>query len=1030
MSSERTPLLPIVAPAAEAGAEPAAQLAHRRRRSPLTILTNVAKRVKGLVSSNGHAAAATTPAAPAAATTPAAPAATATPAPALLDAPLSARIIDAGSAFLRTINPFSPRLSDPPALPSHTDQELEQIVSHVAKDFECNQIEVNRSVIRRIVKDATGTPNAAALSAVCAGFLSDSWHQTDQHVQEVFGTVDTLDDNYTGVPEGIKTFYIRSKAMVASDMVILRDHFARRVHQPEFLAKLDAMIAQAEDNTVYLRYVGTMTGPRNPRDRFEEDLSSSSNLFAKVDLLIKDMREGGKLGNESEWSVHEFTRLQCSALGSSDLRTEFVERILIAIFGWDVLINVQRGGAFASYIPTAVDTAIGTSVVDNLVSLNISPGLDPLTGRADPRQHPAFDGIKGHFDDVFEFIAKNPQLVANRDVGAGARVVVDTLHQAIPLTRHIQGGTLVLLIGKDLPLEALDSKERDVRFLFSESRAGHMARMMLRQLRDLEQPQAATYLDVLDLFPFVNLYPWLLRHLLAKGSQFLAAYMQSVRPWVTVTFSGEVTRTIAKGFTFFGSFEGQGEAGRKSLLGDVGIPFLASFDPSWTADPTASGPAADTITVGIPHCDPGRDKYGSQPVSMRRVMRLTWAATFVLLDEAQRVLCGYEALAASGKGKGRIQTRLELCTEIERAAKARISSSGVQTALDQAKRDLGAYFQTRQPSVQAIISAPAVTEAKAARRVKKSIARSAAVANQFPAAGPAGSPARAAQANALWNRRLLPLGKHLPYNGDPRVKQTWMNWVMTRRQGVSLIQAALMRACQRPQTADITVIRRSLGLTDDDLKNPHAFEEAMYERLERMRQGRSVSAKFQQAQQSRALLRWGMEPQTILERSIMGLDGQEVQILDRMARFYTSVDGKTTAFRFNVPPAVQSATVMPILRFRDDGIHLVDSAGTSLHVVRVSDMRSMHGQGLALMHVWQRELTAVRGPAAAPVQLPPAPPGGGQLKYASKGDNFKKVAPIARDDAIWLFREWLDERFPNAGNRIDTHWRDPANAFL
>ncbi|KAJ3184209.1 hypothetical protein HDU87_005056 [Geranomyces variabilis] len=46
------------------------------------------------------------------------------------------------------------------------DQELERIVIHVAKDFQRNQIEVNRSVMRKIVKDAT--PNAAARpTSVC-----------------------------------------------------------------------------------------------------------------------------------------------------------------------------------------------------------------------------------------------------------------------------------------------------------------------------------------------------------------------------------------------------------------------------------------------------------------------------------------------------------------------------------------------------------------------------------------------------------------------------------------------------------------------------------------------------------------------------------------------------------------------------------------------------------------------------------------------------------------------------------------------
>ncbi|KAJ3175901.1 hypothetical protein HDU87_005732 [Geranomyces variabilis] len=161
------------------------------------------------------------------------------------------------------------------------------------------------------------------------------------------------------------------------------------------------------------------------------------------------MRETGELANESDWTVHEFTSLCTAAAGSTDFRTLFVERILISLFGRDTLINVK------------LFTDINTSVFAHLAALNVSPGIDAFTGRP-ISQHLRLDDIKTHIANVFTFLKAHPHMVANRDISDTSRIAVDTLQQAIPLTRDINGGTLVLLIGKDLRSEALDPKAPDV----------------------------------------------------------------------------------------------------------------------------------------------------------------------------------------------------------------------------------------------------------------------------------------------------------------------------------------------------------------------------------------------------------------------------------------------------------------------------------------------------------------------------------------------------------------------------------------
>ncbi|KAI8588123.1 hypothetical protein BDZ88DRAFT_508255 [Geranomyces variabilis] len=811
-------------------------------------------------------------------------------------------------APVNAINPLRSPVEPPIPSPDSADRALEGIVSHIVEDFEKIQCVVVREGIRAVISDAL--PDKTAIVTAHDTFIAGSWKVTNANMQNLFKLTDAMQHTYAGVPEGVQTLYVRSKELIASDLIIFRDHFARRFHHPEFLGKLDALIALAGNSNVYLRYVGTVVGPRTPRSRYEEDVASNVGLFSKTDLLIREMREVGELGNESDWTVHEFGSLRTAAAGSSDFRTLFVEKILISLFGRDTLINVQPGGYFATYAPTDADvslfTQINTSVYAHLAALNESPGINPLSGRA-IAQHPRLDDTKTHIANVFTFLRAHPQLVANRDI--------------------------------NLPLEALDPKSTDVRFLFDESRAGYLARSTIKQLQQHEQAKPTAFVQLLDLLPYVNLYPWLLRHMLARGSVFLSEYMKIVRPWVTITFSGEVTRAIAKGFTFYGSFEGQGEAGRKNLLEDVGVPYLASFDPSWTEDPLASGPADDSHTVGVAHYAPGRDKYGSQPPGMRRVMWLTWVCTFVLIEEAHNVLTTYED-QAGGKGKGAARTRLELCRAIEKAAKDRIAASGLLASLDEAKAALSQYCAAQQAAA-APVTPSVLTEVKASRRIKRAIERSA-VAKQFPALGTPNSPARAAQAEALWQRRMLPLGRHLPYNGDP------------------------VQAVSAQERSEVPVLA--------------------------------------QPSCARMLRLWGMNPQHVLTNSVMAL---ECQVLDRLSgRFFTDVDNKATAFRFK------------------------DDDGNDLHILPVARMALMKAQGPALQRVWQRELEAIGGPSGAAAVIPPTPPGRPLLKWTAKKQDYKKVAPIAEEDASWLFREWLDETFPNAGNHIDSYWRDPNNPLL
>ncbi|KAJ3009636.1 hypothetical protein HKX48_007821 [Thoreauomyces humboldtii] len=298
-----------------------------RRRKPskqLTIITNLAKRVKAAISSNGsgsrngngngagNGTGQVRPVdAPSRSGQTTQQSRRATP---LLDAPLSARIMDTGSALLNAVNPFKPTPA-PVALPADSDKALEDIVGHIAADFADNQIPVNRVGLYDVTHPTTSLPR----------------HE-----------------------RGIRSFYLRTKALSASNVILLRDHFLRRFRHPEFLTKLDGQIGVSTDGsgTLHPRYVGTVAGPGDPNTRYEEDLKGSS-LFAKVDLIIQEMKENFELVDESPWTLQELAAFHSPDLGSTDSRTLFVERMIIPMFGHHLLVNVQHGGTFEFYESSA-----------------------------------------------------------------------------------------------------------------------------------------------------------------------------------------------------------------------------------------------------------------------------------------------------------------------------------------------------------------------------------------------------------------------------------------------------------------------------------------------------------------------------------------------------------------------------------------------------------------------------------------------------------------------------------------------------
>ncbi|KAJ3166114.1 hypothetical protein HDU88_003661 [Geranomyces variabilis] len=963
--SEQEPLLPVVAPPAEGEQAPQGGTRRSRTLTPPDLgqvpglVVQTYKRLKARFgngnNSNGESPTAEAgPSAPHVAievgpTQVAAPAQS--PTRRVPHSTVTSRLADRLNYYSAKLNPLGPPVESVPATAAADPGQtaLIDIVTMIAEDFAAISLPVDRHRIRTIL--TTTIVNIADFVTIRDQLAGKSWQIREDTLRPFFGAVDASAEDYT-VPAGIQAFYARARELHLSDVALLHERFARRFHHPPFLAKLEGLIANAQaHNTdrVVLRYIGTVRGLSTPRERYDTDIATSASLFGKIDYLLAQMQADGQLISPGTWTVAEFVRLRTDfQTPDDDGLLDFIERVLISLFGYDSLINVQRGGYFAEYTPADEDlelfSSLNVNLVGNLHSMDTSPGLHPTLGTPILILRDKDKNVVTHFENVFAYIRQNPSLVCNRNVDPHSRIVFGTIRQAVPRIKEVFGGTLVLLIGKDATLEDYDPKLETARFLHGTSRAGHLTRILLGALRDRDPstPHQKSLADFLDLLPFVDLYPWLIREHVVQAMDYLSQYMCIVRPWITVTFSKEVFQVITRGFAPFGNLAGA--PGSQHFLDFVGVPRVSNFDKEWIHDETSHAAPDNAFTVQIPHYHAGRDKYGDQAPILRRVLLLSWMATLVTIQEAFRLFVGLT------RRKSTPATRLQACEQIVTSANNRLRDTGFTEVFDAAKAQLRAHLAN---TAGAVARRKLTEDAKTRRRAKMAITR-AATLELIGARGAPYSDERREQAELLWTKKFEPLGQHMPYNDNEENGEAWLQWVMERSQGVSLVTAAISRRIFDATAQERRDMIDSLAFEDANLDTEAVLMAALAERLEAMRTGRAASEAFRNAQRDRMLRRWNDDPTAVRETAKGRLEGTEVTILKKYARFYAYVGEELKSFRLLLSPTqlARAREHRAVLRFVQDGIRLEDEGGNDLEFFLAADrMPFVEGLGRALQTV-------------------------------------------------------------------------------
>jgi hypothetical protein len=120
-----------------------------------------------------------------------------------------------------------------------------------------------------------------------------------------------------------------------------------------------------------------------------------------------------------------------------------------------------------------------------------------------------------------------------------------------------------------------------------------------------------------------------------------------------------------------------------NFLEHVGIPVISYYDnPDWLHDNDA--PSSTCAFIQIPHIHPGRDKYGNQPESLRRVMILCWMATLAIGDYM------LEVLGALGD-TDELESREAMCQQV--IDRYNIDGAALMNKLEEVKTELASEWR-------------------------------------------------------------------------------------------------------------------------------------------------------------------------------------------------------------------------------------------------------------------------------------------------------------------------------------------------
>ncbi|TPX73006.1 hypothetical protein SpCBS45565_g00121 [Spizellomyces sp. 'palustris'] len=791
---------------------------------------------------------------------------------------------------------------------------------------------------------------------------------------------------------GQELYYIRSWAMTVEDLYQLIERWQEDEINPEevyyWLSPFLMLPSdQRIDKMCYVRYVGKCRSPMVPYKRMWSDMKQrDSGLLCHFTTILErrfpDTYASGR--------TFEFPRATLDVFVSDQVRDDR-ERILVAFFGRESLLNQQPGGFYASYIPDITDHTLfetlrtqfwsrfrrASAVCSQSIKVGLVEWVTQITGITET--YPVETCTSHH---------------------AMTEAWLSTIRsQATP--RTVNGHTLVVLIGKDVTREDYLS---GTPFLSGSSRAGHITRDFLARLEASEHNSwtwDATQLTVRP-FPFVDLFPWLSLEPVDAALDQLGSYLRVARSLLCVTFSFKVSSCAAANF-----YHQYGLSTLADFLSAVGRPRIQHYaSRDWLTNEQESVPPSGFSTISIPHYDPGYDKYGSQPRELRRVIDIAWMITIFIATKA----LDHATASAGNESRDEMVTRIFASVNPDSATRDPLLVK-VYHELDIAKQSLRSYVEKDRARVSRLPTRdPKFYQEMQALRAQQ--AAKDRVVRGFFAKGDAKSESRKEQVDYLWKVQYPDLMLHvLP---GPGSELQWKEWASSRKRGTSYYMSSpalasrvrgvpAMRNLLRPFAPD------DAGSDDSWMEDPQLLQRAIEAKVAQMVAGQPADHFSSEKQRERRLGKHAAY-HTSLEGSLIKIDGH-----GRVTLFWQDPQG--SRLRIKIRVAQTLATILPAdkryIHFFDEGISIKDQNDRIMTISRGKESVIVKRSVFSLLEDGE-QLTRLPSGTYIPSTL--TTKGRDAFRSRSKPEQLAAFTlPLAENDALWLLYKWLDHDYPTGG---------------
>ncbi|KAI7854918.1 hypothetical protein BDC45DRAFT_507213 [Circinella umbellata] len=750
-------------------------------------------------------------------------------------------------------------------------------------------------------------------------------------------------------------------------------------------------------NDIHLRYVGKVTG-NSPLSRHIDDANKASGFLGRFYNTIKKI-DPGLVNNAKLYEFHN-TRLNKFRHIEKDLP----ERLAIAFFGIENLLNVQHGGDFNVYQPSH-------QVFEAFSSYNLTFFHEFESD--DKQQVNANELIP--WTNVVQQEQQKVELQTRKTAPPSS--LIETIHRQAIIQRKYNHCILVL-VGKDITYMDYGTGQG----FFSESRAGNLTKRILCRQRSWADGIEVTDERSFDStpFPFVDLFPWPCKKINLEGAlKQLRQYMNIVQPLITVTFSVMVTSVAFSNFLHFYGIMNQRN---DSFVDLVGIPCLCYIlDENWMDDSTNGGiPAENNLTIVVPHVHPGFERYGAYSAVLNYLLDLTWTITLIIGEIAIKY-----AKQTNHQSRGHLIHKIwKVCNPESDNLDVRLAQA--YGALSDIKDKLKMYRENKRKQNPPVVHRAAddtLHEASILRMGRYGTAQDKPIGDK-----------RLDQVNKLWKMNYPALHIHISRSN----KDAWYSWATNLNENEHFFASAMRHVGMQkhhPLRNALNIFRPAdqydsgsdiddddSWLYDEDLVSEAA--EKWGKSMKRHLPDDHFSSENQRRRRQKALLDKDTEEYSFTER----IENRLVYVpATSPAIFRWNDNGSEKRLELKFPkyivPQLDKEHRMFRVRFLEDGIGLDDANGNPFIgddpnkrfiITRARLQAVKHGHDL--MQLWRKEREYITGVPSIVTPNFVGQTARGRPAWKNNIRNKTFVLPINENaDSLGLLQQFLSKEFPEGG---------------